>query len=185
MRDMNFFTPIQAGKSKVKKGTFLRALTSFILFSSLAIPIVLYFYTQNINEDINEIKAVLNIPSNVAIVSELEEKGKEVVFLTTELKGLRDKDAMLQSKKWFTEELLQVVGDTLPRQVTLTEFILSMDHHGFVMQGLAIDQDAIAELEYNVRQTNRFKDIFISTIMTDDGLFSFDIEFVVKDGDGQ
>lgn len=191
MRDMNFFIPLKASQSGLEKGFILKTIIVIILLSMITIPIGLFAYTLKMNASMEVIKEVLSRPDNVSSLETLKTKNQMIYDLNIALENLKDKNQLIKSKEWFTEELLQIVIDTLPKQIRISSFSLSdnpslkdaaITSHGFAIMGVAQDKPAIAELEYNLRQTNRFKDIIVSEIKKVEGLVSFDIKFNVKDG---
>lgn len=191
MHDMNFFEPFQSKGKKFKKNSLLKVVIAAILISLILIPAGLYITLIQYKSELDEKKSVLQIPENMKLLNEVKIKQDKVDSFQVAFTQLKLKYAWIQSEKWFDEELMQVIVDTLPKQIQLTDLVFATTRpvdssapgiHSFKIFGVSADKPAIAELEYNLRQTDRFVALFVSIIEMDGGLMRFDLEFTVKDG---
>jgi type IV pilus assembly protein PilN len=196
MRDMNFFAPFKTQKGRPKQGRVMRVLIILVFACLIIIPAVMYFMLSKLNRDIDAIKGVLMNPKNQEIMTTLENKSAAVAQLQSDLDILNVSSAVVKSEQWLTDELLRIVIDTLPKQMYLTELNLTVSTstdpivegtvpvmlNGFTLRGEAVDKPAIAEFEYNLRQTGEFRDIFVQTISEAEGVLTFSAQFNVKEG---
>lgn len=191
MYDMNFFAPFQGGRKPKHKGSWIKVVIILLFIILIAAPSTYYILISKLNNDIEDIQGVLRLPKNEALIKELEAKTNLVATAEAAYNALLEKEKMINTEDWFSEELLRIVVDSMPKQVRLTGMSLTQTEpseeggsirNGFNITGVAADKPAVAEMEYNLRNTGLFLDIFVFTIVDEEGTLQFDLQFSVKDG---
>lgn len=191
MYDMNFFTPFQNGRKPKQKGGWIKVITFLLVVLLIAAPMTMFIMLSKVNNDISNIQGVLRLPKNKALINELETKIESVNNTELTFNTLQKQAKYVNTENWLNEELLRIVIDTMPKQVRFTSLELTQFDpkiegaavmNGFSITGVAGDKPAIAEIEYNLRNTGLFDNIFVFTIVDSEGNLQFDLQFSVKGG---
>lgn len=180
MNDMNFFAPLQISKEHGHKGKIMPVILIAVLILIVAAPILGFGYEFILNSRIASVQKTLNAPENKATLDNLDALQVRVNTIKQSLPDIQKKDALLGSAEWLTEKTLQVLVDTVPKQVTMN--IMTMADGTVQLDGTAVDKPAIAEMEYNLRKSGIADAIMVSYITKNEGgAFSYAINFTVKD----
>lgn len=177
---MNFFAPFLAGRKKSRKGLVSEIFLIILVIILVVSPIAGFGYELYMNSENSKIQAVLDMPANKAIIEKLDAMQARLALINQSIPELKKKDQALKSTELITENSIQVIINALPKQVQFTTMnIIGSDTS---IMGTAIDKPAIAEMEYNLRQTGLVEELLISDIAKNDaGLFDFSINFKLKD----
>lgn len=180
MNDMNFFAPFLATMKKSHKGMVPKIFLLLLVVVMVVAPIAGFGYELYIKSEISKIQAVLDVPANKAIIDKLDAMQTRLNVINQSIPELKKKDQALKSTEVITENSIQVIINALPKQVVFTS--LNMKSSDISVMGTATDKPAIAEMEYNLRQTGLTENLLISDITKNDGgLFDFSINFKLKD----
>lgn len=166
----------KAGKRHQVSLSFVAALTAVFL---VAAPALLFGYNMVLEKQIQASESLLIAPESIETVSRIETKGIQLEAANKAAGELAVKDSLLTASEVISEKSLQVVVDTLPKQVRLDSLMIMGSDIG--MQGTAVDRPAIAELAYNIRQSGLSEGIVLPTITQNvAGGFDFSLNFKLK-----
>jgi hypothetical protein len=125
--------------------------------------------TYNENQTFLESKEYANV---LAEQKSLNEKVANLLGMQIEAEAF---NASIPLKYRVTEELLEMILSTIPRNVAFENYTISPS--GIAIAAVATDYSYMAELEYNLRSLNIFENIFIRVIAKDDEKgFLFNVE---------
>ena len=181
MRDVNFFAEYE-GKKKEEKNNVkyiyssIGILTFLIAGSFLYNTIGLYV----INRQITCIKEEINAP-------EVQEKLLEAKVVDEKYKAFSTYDNDLtevinnvENRKVVTTQLINSLSSTLPTEVSFNS--INISGYEITIQAEASTREAIAELQYNLKNLSQIEYVYIGAISGED-IFTFDIKCVLKDGE--
>lgn len=183
MNDMNFFAPFQTGKKKRHKGANAKLLSAIPMMISIvavifivAAPIACFSYELILNKEIAAIQEKISAPENAVTLQRIEEKKARLEAINQSVPELLNKDKVLASAEWITEDTMQVIKDTIPKQITMD--VMALSGTEVKIDGTAVDKPAIAEMEYSLRKSGLSDNFLVSTIIKDEsGLFKYSITF--------
>lgn len=179
MKDMNFFAPFQVGSTSKRIKVSYKAMIAGVVVILVATPTILFAYQFLLNTQIAKEEQLLNAPENIKTVSRIETKKQQLGVAQQSISELGKKDLLLASSEVTTEKSMQVILDTLPKQIKLDT--LMMMGSDISMQGTAVDRPAIAELAYNIRSSGLVEGLTIPTITKNvGGGFDFSANFKLK-----
>lgn len=180
MNDMNFFAPFIAGKRKSRKGLALEIFLGLLVVILVGSPLVGFGYEFYLNSKIDNIQKILDVPANKAIITKLDAMQVRLDLINKSIPELNKKDQALKSTELITENSLQTIINALPKQVLFNSMNLNGEETSIT--GSASDKPAIAEMEYNLRQTGLVDELLVSNITKNDGgWFDFSVNFKLKD----
>lgn len=179
MRDMNFFSPfLETKKTKTSRVNY-KVLAVVVAIILVMTPISLFGYQMLLSQQIASEEKLLNAPENIETVSRIETKKEQLSVAQTSVVELQKKDTLLASSEVTSERSLQVIVDTLPKQVKLDSLLIMGADIG--MQGTAVDRPAVAELAYNIRSSGLSEGLVLPTITQNvSGGFDFSLNFKLK-----
>ena len=176
MSRMNFFTPYieqqEKGQSLFRK---------LILLGTVAVVLVLgvggffFFQTYAANSDIQQMQEQLAQPA-------MQEKQAQMEAFKTQAETGRNYLQELQRVKSHYEqidlidiELMDTLSSTLPTGVVFQNLSLTINQ--MTVTGTAPSREAIAEMEYNMEQTELFHTLHVSNITRPqaEGSFTFNL----------
>ncbi len=180
MRDLNFFEPyVLQHQGKEKKQKFFVGIAALSIVAIAAFPIFNLVYGQGMKKDIQDMKVVLDSAEAKEKLQRVEAKQAKLEEIKKILPMVQNGDKEIEKINVLDEQMLQSVVDAIPRDLQFSSFTISDSQAS--ISGKARDKSAIAELEYNLRTTNRYSDIFISNITLNEGIYNFSLQFTVKD----
>lgn len=180
MNDMNFFAPLQVAHNKRKSGSVTTFLLVFLIILLVIAPVGGFAYEWFLNSQIITAQATLNAPENQSTLAKLDALQSQLDTITQSIPELQKKDSLLMKTEWVTEQTLQVIVDTIPKQISAN--IVSLNERSVQIDGVSADKPAIAEMEYNLRKSDVADSIIVSHITkAEDGSYSYAINFTVKD----
>ena len=180
MRDFNFFESyLQQHQGKEKRKNLYYGVAVLSVAAVLSFPVFNLVYAHTMKKDIAQMKTVLESPEIKAKMTRIDEKQKRIEEITTLLPIVEKSGLELQKADIVNEKLIKIVVDAIPPDVEFTSFNVNPDQ--MMIMGNARDKSAIAEIAFNLRETNTFKDIFIPNITLNEGTYNFSIQFALKD----
>jgi hypothetical protein len=147
-----------------------------------AFPLFNMYRLSQLDQEISSLQdSVLNDP-NYPLLSQVSSTRAVVNEARGRLTTARQMDVALKTMDWLNEDFLLVLTGYVPRDVEITS--IGVSPSGAVqMSGRATNRVAIAELEFNYRNTGRFTDLFIGNISRDGGtadIYSFTLTMQTK-----
>jgi len=185
MQDFNFFEPY-LNKGKQRSAVAARFGLYVTIFVGLlaAWPLTNFGYSFWLQQQTEKLQAEVTGSDKYPLLAVAEQTKADVMKLQGEVTSLRSTDEVLNAAEWLTEPLLYSIVSSVPKDVKVDSLSVQADKK-VSLTGTAAGKPAIAELSLNVRDTDRFDDIFVSSIANKDGSYTFDISFRVKDGEAQ
>ncbi len=178
MRDFNFFSEYVYVNTGIKLKHFILPAIYVVLIAALVFS---YYYMNSNKTDLQAIyeennqfiqsKEYTNVLAEAKVMSENVES---LVALNLEIGAFK---ASIPYRYRVTEELLNMILGTIPRNVSFTDY--SINSNGIIIKAVSSDYSYIAEVEYNLRSLDVFDNVFIRIISSDeveDEGYSFNIE---------
>lgn len=181
MRDYNFFAPyIDHGKKRDSSSTISFPVLIVILILLLAsVPGYNLYRSYQISDQIKKLEtAVLNNPDYPLLAEAANlragiEEGKQ------RLEILKKMDAVLTAQEWLDEPFLFTLMSTVPKDLEIKNMAILEDQQ-IQISGTATNKPAIAELEFNLRNTSRFQNLLVRSISNAEGVYDFMMTLQVK-----
>jgi type IV pilus assembly protein PilN len=178
MRDFNFFEPfISKEKKSEARGVPAKTLAVLLVLVLAAVPAYNFFQLYTLRSEAQALETRLLNDPNYIKLAEVEQKEADLVQYRVQLSNLSRADEAILASEQINERLLFVISGTLPRDLALNA--MSINQGTIQVQGVAASKPAIAEMEYNLRQTGEFANIFVPSISENDGLFNFALTFQI------
>ena len=180
MRDLNFFEPYvlqHQGREKKQRLFMVTAVISVV--AVIAFPVFNLVYGYQMKRDIQDMKNTLASAEAKERLQRIEAKQAKLDEIKKILPIVQNSDKEIQKIDILDEQIVQTIVDAIPKDLQFSSFMLS-DTQATV-SGKARDKSAIAELEYNLRISKYFTDIFVSNIAFKEGIYDFALQFTVKD----
>lgn len=188
MKDFNFFEPYLDKKEISSYNNLVLYITISIITSSLVIwPLINISRINSLKKDIAAMKTNLESETVRGRLDIIEQKNEKVYEMEKTLSLLEDIDGIIEKRDVVSDLLLKKITDKAPKDVFFRS--LNFSSSQVQMQGAATNSLAIAHLKDNLKSDEDFKDIYISNISLDGGLYNFSINFALesaeKDSTGQ
>lgn len=176
----NFFQPYikEPEKTNVKRLAVL-SLATVIGFYLVFYPAYLYMQTKSLKNEIASLQQVIESPENLQRVQVIEGKEEHLQTLLMRQEFLHELDLELQSKEKIDDVLFRNLHLTVPDGVYFNT--VTLDNQQINISGHAIDRMVIAQMEYNLRQSAYFDQVFVSDIVEAEGQCTFSVTFAMKD----
>ena len=179
MRDFNFFEPLQKREKKSEvKGIPFSLIVLILILIAASWPAYNFYRVYTLRSEATALEDRLVNDPNYHKLAEVEEKEEELQQYQNMLASLIAADESIHANEVIDERLLFVVAGTLPRDLALNS--MSINDRSIQVQGIAGSKPAIAEMEFNLRNTGEFENIFVPSITENNGLFSFGMTFQIR-----
>lgn len=190
MRDLNFFSKYQVPPAKTSS-TKLLAITISVLAAAVMLFALAYYFFENsrLESEISDAEITLNSPEISQKLKEVEEiekgiatvKNDQIVF--TNLEG--DFNKLHRVNKAF----MNFVQSRLTRNVVFDK--IDIQHDKVQIHGISTERLSIAKFEEELRKSEKFNHILVSTITKRDpeedrgeeDVYEFLMEIETKDVD--
>ncbi|MCT4621531.1 MAG: PilN domain-containing protein [Marinisporobacter sp.] len=163
MKDINFFSSY----TNVKRTSTKKFLSVGIIFILVigSLGWLTFFNIQKerrLQEEIVSLQAELakeeqNNQSNV-----IEEKKNKIDLLTQHYEAVKKINLSIDRIDKINSSLLKTIGSALPQRTFIKGLTINIKRLKF--QGISTNRVAVAELEYNLKQTNIFSDVHIQIL---------------------
>ena len=181
MRDFNFFEPYINLQTKPKKNIILFVILGALLLAALVYYQYLLYAQQNaLKGDIAEIQAFINSPNTINKIGEIEQKQArfdELVAVKNDLLVFSD-EVTLSDK--IDDMLVEQINAQMPSNLFLRE--MSMNSNTITINGYSQEFASIAQFAYNLRDSNKFSDVLIPTIVENNGNYDYTLTVVMNAG---
>lgn len=179
MKDFNFFEPyIVTRGSPTYKILILRITVSIGVLGLVIYPLVNVFKINSLKKNVTTMKINLGASGIYERLHVVEHKQEKVSEMEERLSFLENADRVIESRDGINDLLLSKITSRVPKDVFLRSLKFSSDQ--IQIRGTAINNLAVAHLESNLKSDKDFKDIYISNILLDGGLYNFSINLVLE-----
>ena len=179
MRDFNFFEPFQQKEKKSQvKGLPFWAIALILLIIAASWPAYNFFRIYTLRSEAQTLEERLVNDPNYHKLAEVEQKEADLLSYQDMLASLELADETIRESELIDERLFFVISGTLPRDLALNS--MSINGRNIQVQGFAGSKPAIAEMEFNLRNTGEFENIFVPSISENNGLFNFGMTFQIR-----
>lgn len=182
MRDFNFFESFEQ-KKKRRDGPSISfpIILVLIVLAAAAWPAWNFYQLYILDADINATRNQLETDPRYPLFDVVAEKQEELAAQEDILVKMNQSSEMIEEREVIDELLLFTIATAMPEDTALSS--MSISGRDVQMQGIASSKPAIAELEYNIRQTGQFEQIFIPSMSDNEGLWQFNMAFRIKGGE--
>jgi len=179
MRDINFFEPyLEQDRKQEERKPKLMLIRAIFIFLVVAIPLCmggLYLYNMR---EIARMNNELSDPQMQANLTRINDKLQKLSELKAVLPILEQGDRALKETNFVNDAQLQMVVGSIPQNLVVNTMNLGIK--GCTINGLARNKASIAELEYNLRNTNSFEGILLSECTLVGTDYDFTMSFILK-----
>jgi len=183
MRDFNFFEPyLTRGKPQKDTAVSFKLLIVVLLLLVAAWPGYNFVYGMWLDREAEALKTEVTGSEKYPLLQQAEDEKAYISQLQTQLQGIESADTYLKDGEWLNEAFLFSLLSTVPKDVQI-EDVQILEEKKIQLSGTASGKPAVAELETNVRNTDRFDLLYVESIINDEGTYGFKMEFVLKDGE--
>lgn len=183
MRDFNFFEPyLNKGKQHSAAAVRTRLAAAAVAALLAAWPLFNVGYGLWLQRQTAGLQAVVSGSDKYPLLAQAEQAEADIARLQVQLNSLDQTDQALQAGEWLTEPFLYSIVSAVPKDVKMDSLSVQAEKK-ITVTGAATSKPAIAELAGNIRSTDRFERVYISSIFNKDGSYSFDMSFSVKGGE--
>jgi len=176
MRDFNFFSEYVYVDTTIK---FKKLILPVVYICLIAVLGFAYYYMNSKENDFQAVydandqfiksKEYTNV---LAEENELSGDVKSLEIIYLELAAFK---TSIPYRFRVTEELLDMILGTIPRNVSFTNYIINSN--GVIISAVSSEYSYIAEVEHNLRSLEMFDSVFINVISNDTvGGYFFNIE---------
>lgn len=181
MHDLNFFEPyLTKGRQQQSASTFHSGRLIVVLLVVLAAwPLFNFGYGMWLKHEAVSLQAEVMNDENYPLLEEADAQKQYIAQLQNQLAALNATDKALKDGEWLNEPFLFSLLSTVPKDLKM-EQVSVLPEKKIQVNGSAAGKPAIAELERNIRDADRFESVFVQSISNKDGTYSFNMEFELK-----
>jgi Tfp pilus assembly protein PilN len=182
MRDFNYFRPFIP--SKIKKsstGEWIGLGVFLIAIVMIAIPWYLTAELRSLRNEVTELEADVSDPTLQEDIDRVMLLQTELEELTTESEQMTQAVNTLAENETVNQQLLKDLAQAKINDIVFEQ--LTVNNDVITIQGLSLSREDIANLEYNIRQFERYENIFVPSITYSDDYYQFSITFNIKGGE--
>lgn len=181
MRDFNFFESFEQKQSRRQSPRVNFTLVIALLVLAAALwPAWNFYQLSQLDNQIESLDRQLTTDPRYPLFEDVSDKEAVLTEAQTQLEMLKKSTEMIGQREVITENVLFTIATAMPEDTALNSMTIA--GNSVQMQGVARSKPAIAELEYNLRGTERFEQIFIPSMSEADGLWTFNLAFNIKGG---
>lgn len=163
MNDFNFFSDYKVKKvPRTKSSKIVNILFLLTLISIAGYISYNYYVMTNIQNEMGAIDNELMEMKASKDLVRVTKKQDLLKSLSATVAALEAAGKDIELSSLISENLLAVLVDTMPSDVSLTSFAVS--DNVLSLSGVAMSKPAIAEYEYNLRNSNLVETIFLNRI---------------------
>ena len=182
MQDFNFFELYIAkrrhqGASDIHLGKLL-----LVVLVILAVwPMFNIAYAQFLQWEGRSLERQVISHEKYSLMEVVDQETKYIEEMKAQLPDLDRVDKILKGMVWLDEPFFYGLMSTVPGDVRLDRVVILPDKT-MTVEGTASGKPAIAELEHNIRETNRFASLQVSSISHEEDTYTFTMSFQLKGG---
>lgn len=179
MRDYNFFSDYIFTQSHFSfKKLILPIVFSFFLASVIGSYIGLEFMIRDKMNQIEVQEDIMKTPENRSVQQELQAILDEILVLDVMLEETALFDQMIEEEFNVTEELTNDIVGAVPQNIAFSGYTISGGD--VLISGSATSYSDVAEFQNNIRDLNKYYNIFVSTITFEEALQVYDFNLVIE-----
>lgn len=179
MKDFNFFEPyLDKREISGPNVLILYAVALVVVLGLIIYPLINVFKINSLKKSITTMKTSLESSNIYERLNIVEQKKETVSEMEEKYLLLKDADKIIESRDIVNDLLLNKITEKIPKEVFLKSLNLSAEQ--IQMQGAATSNLAVACLETNLKSDRDFRDIYISNISLNEGLYDFSINFALE-----
>lgn len=184
MRDFNFFESFEQQKKR-QEGPAIRYpfILVLVVLAAAAWPAWNFYQLYQLHNEITFTRNQLETDPRYPLFDAVIEKQEALTGQRQVLDTMKRSAELITEREVIDELLMFTIATAMPEDSALNS--MSISGRDVQMQGVAGSKPAIAELEFNIRQTGRFEQIFIPSMSENEGMWQFNMSFRVKGGEAQ
>ncbi len=181
MKDINFFAEY-AGKKKEQKNSAKYIYSSIGVLGAFIVGTLIYHTVsiQVVNGQIEDLTEKINSPQVKEKLLESEVIAEKHSFFSKYNDNLTEVITNVENRKVVSTQLINSLSSTLPTEVSFNT--LSINGGEVTIQAESSTMEAIAELQYNLKNLSQIEYVYIGAISGND-VYSFDIKCILKGGE--
>lgn len=180
MRDFNFFEPYIKEPEKAKQTHLLPvALLALVLSIAVLLTTFNFIEARAIKKDIASVDRIITDPNYKARVDKVRDKQDELNEIKEEREFLELIDSFMIQNDYVNESFVKFLASELPENLFLSS--LSISGSDIRLEGSSFSKMGVAQLEYNLRDTGDFENIFVPEISKVEDFYRFSMNLRAKD----
>ena len=180
MRDFNFFESyISQPDKKHNDNYYITAAAACVMALMLAFFGINSIRIMVMERETQELLAITQSPQYADKYKAILEKERELETLKDEQVFFAEMEKYMKQNDYVNETFIRFLGSEVPENVNFTD--LSIENRNILLEGTALSKLGIAQLEYNLRQTEDFSNIFIPEIEKEKAFYNFIMVLQTKD----
>ena len=180
MKDFNFFEPyIKEPEKQLKEGSVLKLVSVVFLSALIVLFAVNEMRIAGIKKETENYQNLTKDEAYVAQVAEIEVKQPNLEQLKKEKEFFDKLSAFVAQNDYVNESFVRFLSSEIPENVYFTD--LSIVNRDIVIQGDSNTKSGVAQLEYNLRQTGDFENVFVPEMEKEQTFYRFSMILQTKD----
>ncbi|WP_035289724.1 PilN domain-containing protein [Clostridium sp. KNHs214] len=181
MKDFNFFQ-IESydEKKKNNKKNYILATAGVLVFIMVLISGYKLMKNAKLNKEIQTMKSYINSKENSKKLEDAEREQEKLKILEKYKQKVSPIAEFIESSGNINSYLINNIYTSVPKNVYFKS--VNMDNNNIQIQAEGSKRQDIAEFQYNLKETNLFKNIFVSNInQSKGGKYIFNLKCTLKD----
>ena len=179
MRDFNFFAPYEQEPKKQTSGSnVLLIVAAGVLALCLAIVIFNSMSLMSLQKSIKDLDDNMNNEEFKAKVANVETKQAELVSLKADKEFFEEMNIVMDKQDRVNEAAIRLIAEQVPDNLHLTD--LSIIEDKIDIKGKTYNKVAVAQFQHNLRETQEFKNLFVSEMLKEEAYYNFSIMLEAK-----
>ena len=179
MRDFNFFAPYEQEPKKQTSGSnVLLIVAAGVLALCLAIVIFNSMSLMSLQKSIKDLDDNMNNEEFKAKVANVETKQAELVSLKADKEFFEEMNIVMDKQDRVNEAAIRLIAEQVPDNLHLTD--LSIIEDKIDIKGKTYNKVAVAQFQHNLRETQEFKNLFVSEMVKEEAYYNFSIMLEAK-----
>ncbi|WP_171011284.1 PilN domain-containing protein [Haloimpatiens lingqiaonensis] len=181
MKDFNFFqVESYDEKEKSNKKNYILATAGILVFFMVLTSGYKLIRTFKLNKEIKAMESYINSKENIEKLKEAERQQDKLKILEQYKQKVSPIADFIESSGNINSYLINNIYISIPKDVYFKS--INMDNNNIQIQGQGSRREDIAEFQYNLKDTNLFKNIFVSNIsQSEGGKYIFNLKCTLKD----
>lgn len=180
MRDFNFFEPYLKEPEKSDRSHLVPvAVLAFVLSVAMLLTAMNLMEVRALNKEIDSVDRIINDDTYKAKVEKVRERQLELDEIKKEKEFLVQIDTYMNQNDYVNEAFVRFLASELPENLFLSS--LSISGSDIRLEGSSFSKMGVAQLEYNLRDTGDFENIFVPEISKVEDFYRFSMNLRAKD----